>query len=116
MTEFGLTPHNVDRIVTRLKARGLIAEVRGDINGYIPGRAASTIPARRGSVGVPVHGHRAGRGGDVARVAATLVQDLDESRRRRIGGVTIADLMPAPDGKPREEAVPLTIVPPGGTD
>src|SRR6185312_14839171 len=44
VAEFGLTPHNVDRIVTRLKARGLIADVRGDINGYIPGRAASTIP------------------------------------------------------------------------
>ena len=43
VTEFGLTPHNIERVVARLKARGLIAEVRGDLNGYVPGRAAATI-------------------------------------------------------------------------
>src|SRR4029077_1056416 len=42
VTEFGLTPHNVERVVARLKARGLIAEVRGDLNGFVPGRAANT--------------------------------------------------------------------------
>ncbi len=113
VTEFGLTPHNVDRIVTRLKARGLIADVRGDINGYIPGRAASTIPVDEVL--------SAFRSTDIELAEGTtspalqdLVQDLDESRRRRIAGLTIADLMPPPDGKPREEAVPLTIVPPRG--
>jgi membrane protein len=115
VTEFGLTPHNVDRIVTRLKAHGLIADVRGDINGYIPGRAASAI--RLEDV------LSAFRSTDIelAEGAAStalhdLVQDLDESRRRRIGALTIADLMPAPGGRPPDEAVPLTIVPPGGTD
>ena len=43
MTEFGLTPDNVERVVARLKQRGLIGEVRGDINGYIPARPAATI-------------------------------------------------------------------------
>src|SRR5450631_2188669 len=43
VSEFGLTPYNVERVVKRLKARGLIAEVRGDLNGYVPGRAAATI-------------------------------------------------------------------------
>ena len=43
VTDFGLTPDVIERIVARLKARGLIAEVRGDINGYIPGRAADSI-------------------------------------------------------------------------
>src|SRR6185436_299314 len=42
-TEFGLTPDTVDQIIARLKVRGLVAEVHGDINGYIPGRAARTI-------------------------------------------------------------------------
>ena len=54
--------------------------------------------------------------GSTSPALQEVVQDLDESRRRRIAGVTIAKLMPAPDGKPREEAVPLTIVPPGGKD
>ena len=43
MTEFGLTPDNVERVVARLKQRGLIGEVRGDINGYIPARPAASI-------------------------------------------------------------------------
>src|SRR4029077_6054455 len=42
-TEFGLTPDTVDQILARLKTRGLVAEVHGDINGYIPGRAANAI-------------------------------------------------------------------------
>ena len=99
----------------RLKARGLIADVRGDINGYIPGRAAATIP-----VDEVLSAFRSTEielaEGITSPALQDLAQDLDESRKRRIAGMTIADLMPAPDGKPREEAVPLTIVPPGGTD
>jgi membrane protein len=112
VAEFGLTPHNVERIVARLKARGLIAEVRGDINGYIPGRAASTIALDEVLA--------AFRSTDIELAEGTtgpalmdLVHELDDSRRRRIAGLTIADLMPSPGGRPREEAVPLTIVPPG---
>src|SRR5205814_9292235 len=44
VTELGLTPDNIERVVKRLKAHGLIAEVRGDLNGYVPGRAAASIP------------------------------------------------------------------------
>ena len=36
-------PDNVERVVARLKARGLIAEVRGDLNGYVPAAPAHTI-------------------------------------------------------------------------
>src|SRR5439155_9437206 len=32
VTDFGLMPDNVERVVARLKTRGLIAEVRGDLN------------------------------------------------------------------------------------
>jgi len=112
VSEFGLTPHNIDRVVARLKARGLIAEVRGDINGYIPGRAAASIRLEEvlsafRSTDVEL------AEGKASAALRELVQELDESRRRRIADLTIADLMPAPGGTPRDEAVPFRIVPPG---
>ena len=91
VTEFGLTPDNVERVVARLKTRGLIAEVRGDINGYVPGRPASTIRLEevlavfRSSDIEIAHGA-------TSPALAELVGELDETRRRRIAGVTIADL------------------------
>ncbi len=112
-TEFGLTPQNVDRIVARLKARGLIAEVRGDINGYIPGRAASTIRLDDVLSAFRSTDLELAQGA-TSPALAELVHELDESRRRRIGGLTIADLMVPPGGAPRDEAAPLSIVPPGG--
>jgi membrane protein len=93
VTEFGLTPDNVERVVARLKQRGLIAEVRGDMNGYVPGRPAASIPldevlgAFRSSDIEIAHGA-------TAPVFAKLVEELEDGRKRRIAGVTIADLMP----------------------
>ncbi len=113
VAEFGLTPHNVERVVARLKARGLIGEVRGDLNGYIPGRAASAIgleevlSAFRSSDVELAHGA-------TSPALLSLVAELDEARRRRIGGLTIADLMLSA-AAPRE-AGPLAIVPPAGID
>jgi membrane protein len=98
VTDFGLTPDNVERVVARLKLRGLIGEVRGDINGYIPARPASTIhldevlSAFRSSDIEIAHGA-------TAPSFAKLVGELEDGRRRRIAGVTIADLMPLPDRK-----------------
>jgi membrane protein len=93
VTEFGLTPHVIDRIVERLKGRGLIAEVRGDINGYIPGRAAATITLD------DVLG--AFRSSDIELAEGTtsgtlraLVADLEDIRQQRTQGLTIADLLP----------------------
>jgi membrane protein len=94
VTEFGLTPEIVEQITARLKARGLIAEVRGDINGYIPGRAASTIALddvltafRSSDIEIA--------DGATSPALAALVSELEETRRRRIAGVTIADLLPS---------------------
>jgi membrane protein len=115
IAEFGLTAHNIERIVARLKARGLIAEVHGDLNGYIPGRAAAAIPLDEVLSAFRSTDLELAEG-TVSPALRGLAQDLDDSRRRRIGGLTIADLMPAPHGNPREEAVPLTIVPPGAID
>jgi membrane protein len=107
VNEFGLPPEIVEQIATRLKARGLLAEVRGDINGYIPGRSAGAIAldevlaAFRSSDIEIAHGA-------TAPALANLVAELEETRRRRIAGVTIADLLPR---QPREEAAPLSVVP-----
>ena len=107
VTEFGLTPDNVDRVVARLKQRGLIAEVRGDINGYVPGRPATTIPldevlaAFRSSDIEIAHGA-------TAPEFVKLVEELEDGRKRLIAGVTIADLMPKQD---RADDAPPAIKP-----
>jgi membrane protein len=101
VTEFGLTPDNVERVVARLKQRGLIGEVRGDINGYIPARPAAAIyldevlSAFRSSDIEIAHGA-------TSPVFAKLVGELEDGRRRRIAGVTIAELMPLPEEKEKD--------------
>jgi membrane protein len=108
VTEFGLPPEIVEQIAARLKTRGLIAEVHGDINGYIPGRAAGAITldevlaAFRSSDIEIAHGA-------TSPALAALVTELEEGRRRRIAGVTIADLLPRP--APAQPAAPLAVVP-----
>ena len=93
VTEFGLAPDVVDRIVERLKTRGLIADVRGDINGYIPGRSANTITLdevlkvfRSSDIEIA--------DGSTSPVLRTLASELDQARQPRTRGVTIADLVP----------------------
>ena len=91
--EFGLSPDNIERIVNRLKARGLIAEVHGDITGYIPGRAARAI--RLDDVlGVFRSTDVELADGVTSPALRALVADLEEGRARRTDGVTIADLIP----------------------
>ncbi len=93
VTEFGLAVDVVDRVVERLKARGLIAEVHGDINGYIPGRAAAAITLdevlsafRSSDIEIAE--------GSTSPVLRALASELDESRKQRTKGMTIADLIP----------------------
>jgi membrane protein len=93
-TDFGLTPDTVEQIILRLKGRGLVAEVHGDLNGYIPGRAARTIKledvlaAFRASDIEIAHGA-------TAPELERLVHELEATRAKRIAGVTIADLLPS---------------------
>ena len=92
--EFGLTPDTVESIVARLKTRGLVAEVHGDIRGYIPGRSAHAITLEdvlavfRATDIEIAHGA-------TSPALSSLVAEIEETRQRRIAGVTIADLMPA---------------------
>jgi membrane protein len=124
VSEFGLTPHNVERVVHRLKTRGLIAEVRGDLNGYVPGRAAAAIPLDEVLAAFRSADIEIAHGGATSAALQKLVDELDEGRRRRIAGLTIADLLPAvpsgattppTEGAPREgrdASAALAIVPP----
>jgi membrane protein len=104
-TEFGLTPDTVDQIVARLKTRGLVAEVQGDLNGYIPGRAANKITmedvlaAFRATDVEIAHG-------TTSPALQALVNELETARKKRIAGVTIADLLPDRSGMEPLPAAP----------
>jgi membrane protein len=93
VTEFGLTPEVIDRIVDRLKTRGLIADVHGDINGYIPGRAANTITLEDVLAAFRSSDIELAEGTTSIKLR-TLVADLEETRKQRTQGLTIADLFP----------------------
>jgi membrane protein len=96
-TEFGLTPDTVEQIVARLKTRNLVAEVHGDIVGFIPGRAANTITMEdvlavfRATDVEIAHG-------STSPALQALVNELEAARQKRIAGVTIADLLPDRSG------------------
>ena len=91
--EFGLSVDVIDRIAARLKARGLLAEVQGDKEGFIPGRTAGGISLQ--DVVAAFRSTDLGTAqGTTSPALAELIRDLEEARRARIGAVTIADLMP----------------------
>jgi membrane protein len=93
VTDFGLTPDIVERIVDRLKARGLIAEVQGDLNGFVPGRAASNIPLEEVLAAFRSTDLELAHGA-TAPALRTLAVELEQMRRQRVEGLTIADLIP----------------------
>jgi membrane protein len=101
-TEFGLTPDTVEQIIGRLKTRGLVAEVHGDLQGYIPGKAAQAI-SLDDVLGVFRASDIEIAHGVTSPELLTLVTELEETRQRRIAGVTIASLMPA---RPSTEPLP----------
>jgi len=101
-------------VVKRLKARGLIAEVRGDLNGYVPGRAASTIRLEEVLAAFRSTDIEIAHGATSATLR-DLINELDETRRRRIADLTIADLMPHTT-LPREAATLVIVPPPRGRD
>ncbi len=69
--------------------------MHGDLNGYIPGRAAGAIPLDDVLAVFRSTDIEIAHGGATSPALQSLVDELDEGRRRRIAGVTIADLMPA---------------------
>jgi membrane protein len=91
--ELGLSLDVVDRIAARLRAKGLLAQVAGDRDGFIPGR-----PANRISLDEVLAAFRStdlqSAQGTLSPELQALIRDLEESRQARVGSTTIADLMP----------------------
>jgi membrane protein len=91
--QFGLSVDAIDRIATRLRKRGLLAQVAGDREGFIPGRPAGRITldevlsAFRSTdlEAAPVN---------CSPELALLIRDLEASRKARVGATSIADLLP----------------------
>jgi membrane protein len=91
--EFGLSIDVIDRIAARLRTKGLLAQVAGDREGFIPGRPASRISLDEVLAAFRSTDLQAAQGA-VSPELQALIHDLEESRQARIGGTTIADLMP----------------------
>jgi len=91
--DFGLSVDVIDRIAARLRARGLLAQVAGDREGFIPGRPASRIALDEVLAAFRSTDLQAAEG-NTAPELAELIRDLEEARRARIGNTTLADLLP----------------------
>jgi hypothetical protein len=70
-----------------------LAEVQGDKEGFIPGRAAGTISLQDVLAAFRSTDLEAATGTTSPALAA-LIKDLEEARLTRIGTITIAELMP----------------------
>jgi membrane protein len=106
---FGLAPESIERISDRLKERGLIAEVQGDKQGFIPGRAATAITvadvmaAFRSTDLEVAHGL-------TSEALANLIDELHDDRRQRIEGLTLADLVPHAVRRDESSAAPSRTI------
>jgi membrane protein len=91
--DFGLSIDVIDRIAARLRPRGLLAEVAGDREGFIPGRPASKITLDEVLTAFRSTDLEAAQG-KTSTELATLIADLESARKQRIGTTTLADLLP----------------------
>jgi DNA-binding IscR family transcriptional regulator len=94
---FGLSPEAVERLCDRLKERGLIAEVQGDKQGFIPGRAATAIPIAEVLATFRATDLETADGVTSTALAA-LIHDITDDRKKRVEGLTVADLVPRDEG------------------
>ncbi len=92
---FGLSVEIIDRIAARLRARGLLAQVAGDREGFIPGRPASRITLDE-VLGAFRFSDLEAASGETPPALESLIRDLEENRKARIGQTTLADLLPKP--------------------
>jgi membrane protein len=91
--EFGLSVEVIDRMATRLRGRGLLAEVTGDREGFIPGRPAACITLDEVLAAFRATDIATAPAGEWPAFAA-LIRDLEESRKARVGSTSLADLLP----------------------
>jgi DNA-binding IscR family transcriptional regulator len=98
-SDFGLSADVVGRLVRRLKERDLIAEVRGDKDGLIPARAAAAIPVSEILTAFRATDFQIAAGA-LSPALAKLIGDLEETRRQRIEGLNLAELLPPAETPP----------------
>jgi membrane protein len=91
--EFGLSVEVIDHIAARLKNHAFLAEVQGDKEGFIPGRAVGSISLQDVLAAFRSTDLEAAPGSTSPELA-TLIKDLEDARQARIGTITIAELMP----------------------
>lgn len=91
--DFGLSVDVIDRIAARLRPRGLLAEVAGDREGFIPGRPASRITLDEVMAAFRSTDLETAQGTTSPELAA-LIADLEARRKERIGNTNLADLLP----------------------
>lgn len=106
VTDFGLTPEIVERIIGRLKQRGLVAEVHGDRNGYVPGRASTRIELDEVLAVFRANDLEIAHASMTALPLRELVKDLEEARQKRIAGLRLCDLLPGADHAGEGRALP----------
>jgi DNA-binding IscR family transcriptional regulator len=80
-------------MAARLRAKGLLAQVAGDREGFIPGRPANRIPLDEVLTAFRSTDLQTAQG-TVSPELQALIHDLEKSRQARIGVTTIAELMP----------------------
>jgi membrane protein len=91
--EFGLSVEVIDRVASRLRGKGLLAQVAGDREGFIPGRTANRISLEEVLAAFRSTDVQTAQGA-VSPALQGLIDDLEKTRQERIAGKTIADLMP----------------------
>ena len=91
--DFGLSVEVIDRIAARLRTRGLLAQVAGDREGFIPGRPANRISLDEVLAAFRSTDLEAAQG-QTSPALAALISDLETTRKERIGDTTLADLLP----------------------
>lgn len=101
--EFGLTSNAVDAICGRLVARGLLAEVTGDKEGFIPARSPALIPLEEVLRAFRATDLEAARG-RTSDALQQIARDLEAARQQRIAGLTVAALVPSAAQPPPDAA------------
>lgn len=91
--QLGLSVDVIDHIAARLRKRGLLAQVAGDREGYIPGKPAARILLDEVLAAFRATDFEAAPA-DTSPELAALIRDLEAARKARVGATSIADLLP----------------------
>jgi membrane protein len=94
--EFRLSVEVMERLCVRLKQHNLVAEVQGDRQGFILGRAAGAIRLEEIFAAFRATDLDMADGA-TAPALTSVAGDLEKARHDRIAEITVADLLPGED-------------------